>query len=665
MSWSRPGTATSFVSPADVPQLPHIKDDDSFAVLLCKLESYITEAVRVPQTYDELRITGHHKTISPLIWYLSEDVSHRAIVCALLALKGHFDVLDPDDDGGINDSRSAACEYVAWRFVSSLSGRDAIDYLLTELPPAFIGGRRFADEESESGTSAGSHPGRLPFEGTPLLRDTPQNDGTGDPLVERDDFGASFENLHALEIAAVVRAKKFLSQKVVQRIVESIWRGDIVFWETLSVESTKEAKVYNKRKADPFCRLRVPQYLKAFQCIFFISFLALYYAVLVPIQRTSGSPGLAPHAMRSITPAEIFLYVWVASFAYDEFGEYIDAGQAFYATDFWSLWDIAIVVIGVAFLVTRSIGIANGSDQLIETAFDILALEALFLVPRICSTLLSLNPYFGTLIPCLREMTKDFVKFLILVIILYLGFLTTFTLLARDNFTLEQMSWVLVRVFFGSSSLGFDVARQISPFLGPLLMLIFVCMTNVLLITSLISLLSNSLTRVLDQGREEYLYNYSVYVLEASMSKKLTYYLPPLNLIPLLLRPLRLVVSTETLRSARIVLLKLTHAPHVAAIFAFEAVLDWVQARRSMRSSSLSGPMSGTNASLKRPLARAPAAASGPGFSPEFRGTRSATSAAPPHSTPDDLRPLVLRLSEQVEELQAAVASLGPGKVKL
>ena len=39
---------------------------------------------------------------------------------------------------------------------------------------------------------------------------------------------------------------------------------------------------------------------------------------------------------------------------------------------------------------------------------------------RICS-LLSLHPYFGTLLPCLKAMTKDFIKFLALVFVLYLG----------------------------------------------------------------------------------------------------------------------------------------------------------------------------------------------------------------------------------------------------
>lgn len=33
-------------------------------------------------------------------------------------------------------------------------------------------------------------------------------------------------------------------------------------------------------------------------------------------------------------------------------GDYIDAGQAFYSTDFWSIWDIGIVLTGVVFFVT-------------------------------------------------------------------------------------------------------------------------------------------------------------------------------------------------------------------------------------------------------------------------------------------------------------------------
>ena len=43
------------------------------------------------------------------------------------------------------------------------------------------------------------------------------------------------------------------------------------------------------------------------------------------------------------------------------------------------------------------IGLIKHSGEITETSFDILSLEALFLVPRVCS-LLSLHPYFGTLV---------------------------------------------------------------------------------------------------------------------------------------------------------------------------------------------------------------------------------------------------------------------------
>ena len=41
------------------------------------------------------------------------------------------------------------------------------------------------------------------------------------------------------------------------------------------------------------------------------------------------------------------------------------------------------------------------------------------------------------------------------------GFLTTFSMLARDKISYSEMSWILVKVFFGSSYLGFDVALSV------------------------------------------------------------------------------------------------------------------------------------------------------------------------------------------------------------
>ncbi|OBW68220.1 MAG: Alpha-glucuronidase [Aureobasidium pullulans] len=500
------------------PRLPRIRKDDSFNELIQKLAKYFTDLVERPITFEEFRTTQDH-LLTPLARHLLHDVHHPALVAALLVLKGHFVTLEAEEDQGIFAARGFACEAVATRFIIGLADREIIDSLLYELqiPDVSDTETRAVDESQpellspvteqspllarSSLRSRGSYRSRLTIPET--------YDGAEDSSTATDsELAEQFDGLNALEIAAVSGAKKFLCQKQVQRIINAIWTGDIMFWAKLSADTQKKAQIYQRKSMDPFCRLRVPIYLKAFEVLFFVAFLAFYYAVLM--QRS----------FYSVTTAEIFLYIWIASFAHNEIGEFWDAGTTtFYLADFWSLWDLFVIGIGVAFFITRMIGLHQGNDRIIDTSFDILALEALFLIPRICSPLLSLNPYF---------------------------------------------------VFFGSSYLGFDISDKISPYLGLPLMLVFITLTQILLITSLISILSNSLSNVLSHAREEYLYVYSVFVLEASTSNRLTYFVPPLNLFSLALRPLRLFLSSEQLRYSRIVVLKMTHLPHVLLIKLYE-----------------------------------------------------------------------------------------------
>ncbi|KAF2690393.1 hypothetical protein K458DRAFT_357111 [Lentithecium fluviatile CBS 122367] len=646
--------------PAEQPEVPQIADDEEFGALVKKLSFYLTDAITLPHTFEELRALPLGRVLTPLTAYLADTCHHPAIVSALLALKAHFAAEEEtSDDPGVNEARGYACEYVAWQFLVHLTDREIIDFLLYELPPAPAPSPsgEGSDTEDQQTTQPNGSSARV-TDHTPLLGASRTSSYFGTDSVQAgaitsvaraDDFAAQYENLTALEVAAVSNSKKFLKQKPVQKIINGLWRGDIVFWDSLSIHSVKRPKLYNPKRADPFCRLRVPRYLKVFETFYFMVFLALYYAVLVH------------RSFAHVTVAEALLYLWIAGFAYDEFGEWVDAGQtSFYASDFWWTWDISIVLLGLVFCVLRIVGLSTSSSSIIDTAYDVLGLEAVFLVPRIFS-LLSLNPYFGTLIPCLKEMTKDFVKFLSLVVILYLGFLTTFVLLARGTYTPREMSWILVKVFFGSSYLGFDVAQEISPYFGPPVMLIFVALTNILLITSLISLLSNSLSKILDHARDEYLFIYSVYVLEASSSNRLTYYLPPLNLIPLLLRPLRLVLPSGRLRSTRIVLLKATHLPFVGAIWAYEQLAI---SRKSTL--SLSGPetptLNGRNLRPSIQTARSPAfqaPAEGKGRTPgrTYQTSRPQTRSGPSDADPQ-LMSLVLKLTAQVEELTNVVSQL-------
>ncbi|KAJ5783236.1 hypothetical protein N7457_005010 [Penicillium paradoxum] len=606
-------------------QIPIIETEEPLFDVLPKLFNFIRMAVGdMAYTFEQMLHGSQGHRLRQLVHALAEDSHNPFIIVALMILKWDFTTAT-EDNWGLNESRGAACEFVAWQFLCHLNQRETIEFLLEELPLPQRNSTNTIETEGVSPGLAFSHGDTLQAETetTPLLpypsssfyrlfggkRTTEtQLSGSSQGTYLPEEVYATqrysqFFGLNALEIATIAHAKRFLSQHVVQRVVDGIWKGEIVFWDSLTVKSTKKPHIFNARTADPYSRLRVPLYRKIFEAAFFMSFLFLYYAVLV--ERRQEAIGIF----------EAIMYVWIVAFAYDELSGVIDAGVVFYQMDFWSLWNVSIIGVGLAFVITRVIGLVKESESIIDLSFDILSLEALFLVPRhdcsICS-LVSLNSYFGSLIPVLKEMTKAFFRFLPVVVVLYIGFLTTFTMLARDRLSLDTMSHLLVKVFFGSSVLGLDTASEISPIFGYGLMLTFALMTNTLILSSLISLMSMSLEGVMRHAREEYLFQLAIYVLESSNSRRLTYFMPPLvswglipgwnvalgvlehfptntqqNLIPLLcIRPMRLFLSAGTVRRVRIVLLRATHLPFVALIWAYES--KW---RHSKRQNSQLPPM--------------------------------------------------------------------------
>lgn len=53
-----------------------------------------------------------------------------------------------------------------------------------------------------------------------------------------------------------------------------------------------------------------------------------------------------------ISLLESLMYTWVVAFAYDELSGMADAGMLFYQMGFWSIWNLAIIGTGVAFVVS-------------------------------------------------------------------------------------------------------------------------------------------------------------------------------------------------------------------------------------------------------------------------------------------------------------------------
>lgn len=244
--------------------------------------------------------------------------------------RAEFASSDDDDDGSgfgmgtAGSSRALACEMVACDLASHLTAGEALRSLCYELP--------VLDGDDDDDTA-------------PLLLGGDDDDAAPQPLpagAGRDvESGRKkqFEGLNTLEMAVLADAKKFVSHRPVQRIINGIWDGSISFWKTLDVAGTKAPHFFNPRTADPFCRLRVPKYQKTFEALFFAALLAFYFAVLV--ERN-------PY---HITASEIALIVFFTAFAVDGFTSMRDSGVTFY--NVWSWLDMAMIVIGLIFLIYR------------------------------------------------------------------------------------------------------------------------------------------------------------------------------------------------------------------------------------------------------------------------------------------------------------------------
>ena len=132
----------------------------------------------------------------------------------------------------------------------------------------------------------------------------------------------------------------------------------------------------------------------------------------------------------------------------------------------------------------------------------------------------------------LRAMISEFVFFIAIAAICFSGLLFTLwtlgtilyslslihdamntTYAASDTWSIRAIAWLMVQIWFGNTYLSFGQASSFHPFFGPILMTLFACLANTLLLTSewdiviieldrlisgivLISILSNTVARI-------------------------------------------------------------------------------------------------------------------------------------------------------------------------
>ncbi|BFZ58861.1 hypothetical protein PYCC9005_005927 [Savitreella phatthalungensis] len=554
-TWSRPGTPAKRPDASSHKHTASYSWPDNCPDLVQHLAHRFSKIVDGPYTFEQLR------TLEPLKLFVDElkTCNELFLVFAILYCKLQYAAKAAHDDRSVDGSRGFACEIAAMRILRTYDADKLLasltnDFRAVPLPPD--------SSPEEVDNTPSSQLNSNVVERTPLLsintRTRPEI-YSGERVGDRD-------SLTALEVAIVADAKHFIASQTCQDIVSQIWHGDIIFWSRITSSETKRAQYYDTRKAQQahfwnFARLRVPKYNYCIESFNFLVLLLLYLFVVWDRE------------YRYLGAVEVVLGLLFLGFGYNEWDQFREAGQsAFYFAQFFNYIDISIAAVAVVWIILRCIGIARADVDLVARSYDVLSLAGVLLVPRLFS-FLSLSPWFGTLFPCLKRLAADFCKFVVLVFAMYTGFLVTFAILGREHYGVGEIAWLLVRIFYGSSYLGFDIQSNIHPVLGPPLMLIFVTFSQMLLTTALISVLSNSFAQVMDNAREEYLFLFTTTCLEASKSDHTVRLMPPFNLLSLVLvRPLRLILPSNhpTMRKLKVAILKTTHAPFVLCLSLYE-----------------------------------------------------------------------------------------------
>ncbi|KAF4453882.1 hypothetical protein F53441_3568 [Fusarium austroafricanum] len=386
--------------------------------------------------------------------------------------------------------------------------------------------------------------------------------------AERTTSWVDYKTLPALEVAIVTESKHFLSSATCQKVVNAIYDGRIVytpstFWDIIPDHyKLKPISIYDPRDSPLLnqYRLIVPRTRNILESIQFGVLLALYVAVMVLRRKNRYGPTEAAFS--------IFAFGW----GLDQFATILAHGWNVYTQNLWSFLDVAFVFIYWVYLVLRFLGWRLGDANLDEQAFDVLALAAPVLVPRLAFNLLSDNLVFLSL----RSMMADFFFLTALSAWCFLGFLLSLLWLGEGAHPILVISKWMIYIWFGLDGTGIHRSTEFHWLFGPSVMVAFAFLGNTLFLTILVSMLSNTFSNISTNAIAEISFRRAVLTLEGVKADAVFAYQPPFNILAVFLFiPLKFVVSPRWFHKIHVTAVKILNLPLLLIIAVAERRLLW------------------------------------------------------------------------------------------
>ena len=326
----------------------------------------------------------------------------------------------------------------------------------------------------------------------------------------------------------------------------------------------RSVTLYDPRDASLFklSRLRVPRYRQFLSTCSFAVLLGLFVAVLV--QRSLH-----------ITALEVIFWFWSAGFMLDEIVGFNEQGFSLYIMSFWNTFDLGILLLLICYYCMRLYGILMPDlrkRQVANLAYDILATNAVILFPRLFSVLDHYR-YFSQLLIAFRMMAVDLVAVFILILISCSGFFVAFTLaFGNDDFNGGSVAYALFQMLMGFTPAAWDQWSNFNV-LGRGILTLFLFICHFLIVTILITVLTNSFMAIVQNANDEHQFVFAVNTISMVKSDALFSYVAPTNVLAWLLTPLRFVLPFRQFVRLNRTVIKVTHFPVLFAIYGYERMI--------------------------------------------------------------------------------------------
>jgi len=352
--------------------------------------------------------------------------------------------------------------------------------------------------------------------------------------VSKEDPEAKKSSRTALQMAADLRpvAGKFLGHPAAQKCLDDIW---ITPKDGKKID---EKNIYDQILLEPFKMpfsiftsqtgfFATPRGKFSVEIIFFLLFLGLY-------SWTIFTPRIQP------APQEWALLVLVVAFIFSELQQMWGEGLEYFES-IWNAIDLASEVIFIVFFSLRFVGLGIDNYELITLGFNLLAVNSVLLWLRLLHVC-DLHPKLGPLLTIIKNMFTDAAIFIVIMIVVLIGFAESIAALYQDPLTPnpsvkfgDALSMLLYALL---GQVDFNNLQDDFPILGPLLLTLYLLFSAVLLLNLLIAIFSNTYSQTQTISDAEFNFGKANTYLE--YQQELEFMPPPFNLVAMLLSPVNI-----------------------------------------------------------------------------------------------------------------------------